>query len=81
MVTKTYRQEKMAQVIPTPMQLHATPAAETRPNAQAFVMSAGGGLKLAWNENFILSVELAHCLKPAGMGGNLWLNISTNYSF
>lgn len=71
MVTKTYRMDRMP----------ATRFMYAGGNAQAFVMSAGGGLKLAWNENFILSVELAHCIKPVGMGEKLWLNISTNYSF
>ena len=79
MITKPYRLEQMYLAT---LDLASTQAnEEMRHRAQTFVMSPGIGLKLAWNENFILSVELAHCLKPAGMGGNLWLNISTNYSF
>ena len=44
-------------------------------------MSAGLGLKLAWNENFILSAEVGRNLNQNGMGGPFWLNLITNYSF
>ena len=45
-----------------------------------FVSSVGGGLKIAMNQNFILTVELAKCLyKPLDAG--LWLALSTNYAF
>ena len=44
------------------------------------VYSAGAGLKLAMNQNFIVSVELAKCLyKPLDAG--LWLGIGINYQF
>ena len=44
------------------------------------VYSAGAGLKLAMNQNFIISVELAKCLyKPLDAG--LWLGIGINYQF
>ena len=44
------------------------------------VMSAGAGLKIAMNQNFIVSVELAKCLyKPLDAG--MWLGIGINYQF
>ncbi len=45
-----------------------------------FVSSAGAGLKIAMNQNFIVSVELAKCLyKPLDAG--MWLGIGINYQF
>ena len=45
-----------------------------------FVYSAGAGLKIAMNQNFIVSVELAKCLyKPLDAG--MWLGIGMNYQF
>ncbi|MCR5710105.1 MAG: hypothetical protein K6G79_06455 [Bacteroidales bacterium] len=44
------------------------------------VYSAGAGLKIAMNQNFIVSVELAKCFyKPLDAG--LWLGIGINYQF
>lgn len=44
------------------------------------VYSAGGGLKIAMNQNFIVSVELAKCLyKPLDAG--MWIGICVNYQF
>ena len=44
------------------------------------VYSTGAGLKLAMNQNFIISVELAKCLyKPLDAG--LWIGIGINYQF
>ena len=57
------------------------PADTLRKEAQQLTVSAGAGLKLAWNENFILSLEVARNLNQTGMGGNLWMNIITNYCF
>ena len=46
----------------------------------SFISSAGAGLKIAMNQNFIVSVELAKCLyKPLDAG--LWLGIGINYQF
>ena len=42
--------------------------------------SAGIGLKLAWNQNFIISAEVAHNFS-AGFGDPVWISIGTNYSF
>ena len=73
-VTKPYRLERMA------MQYNMV-ADELRKQAQQLTVSAGAGLKLAWNENFILSLEVARNLNQTGMGGKLWMNIITNYCF
>ena len=74
MVTKPYRLERMA------MQYNMV-ADELRKQAQQVTVSAGAGLKLAWNENFILSLEVARNLNQTGMGGKFWMNIITNYCF
>ena len=46
-----------------------------------FICSAGGGLKIAMNQNFIVSVELAKCLRPSQLDAGLWLGIGINYQF
>ena len=74
MITKPYRLEQMAAAL-------GKPADELRKAAQQVTMSAGIGLKLAWNENFILSLEVARNLNQTGMGGKFWMNIITNYCF
>ena len=51
-----------------------------RDKASEFLYTAGAGLKLAWNQNFIVSVEVAHNLNE-NLGDPLWLNIGMNYSF
>ena len=44
------------------------------------IMSTGAGLKIAMNQNFIVSVELAKCLyKP--MDAGMWIGIGINYQF
>ena len=45
-----------------------------------FVKTAGIGLKLAWNQNFIISVEGAHNFNK-GLGDPFWLSIGVNYAF
>jgi hypothetical protein len=44
------------------------------------VYSAGAGLKIAMNQNFIVSAEFAKCFyKPLDAG--LWIGIGINYQF
>ena len=44
------------------------------------IYSAGAGLKIAMNQNFIISAELAKCFyKPLDAG--LWIGIGINYQF
>jgi Surface antigen. len=45
------------------------------------ICSAGAGLKIAMNQNFIISVELAKCLRPSHLDAGLWLGIGINYQF
>ena len=49
--------------------------------AGTFICSAGAGLKIAMNQNFIVSVELAKCLRPSVLDAGLWLGIGINYQF
>ena len=44
------------------------------------IYSAGIGLKLAMNQNFIISAELAKCFTP-GLDAGLWIGIGINYQF
>ena len=44
------------------------------------IYSAGIGLKLAMNQNFIISAELAKCFTP-GLDAGLWIGIGSNYQF
>ncbi len=44
------------------------------------IYSAGLGLKIAMNQNFIVSAELAKCFTP-GLDAGLWIGIGINYQF
>ena len=44
------------------------------------VGKGGAGLKLAWNQNFIVSIEVAHNFNK-GIGDPFWMSIGTNYCF
>ena len=44
------------------------------------IYSGGIGLKIAMNQNFIVSAEYAHCFHP-GMNADTWIGISINYQF
>ena len=50
-------------------------------NASRLIASAGAGLKIAMNQNFIVSVELAKCLTPKTLDAGMWLGIGINYQF
>ena len=45
-----------------------------------FIYSAGAGLKIAMNQNFIVSAEFAKCFTP-GLDAGLWIGIGINYQF
>ncbi|MBR1872081.1 MAG: hypothetical protein IJ795_02605 [Bacteroidales bacterium] len=45
-----------------------------------FVYSPGIGLKIAMNQNFIVSAEYAYCF-TGGMNANPWIGIGINYQF
>ena len=44
------------------------------------VSSGGAGLKIAMNQNFIVSVEVAHCFYQP-LNADLWIGIGINYQF
>ena len=44
------------------------------------IYSGGAGLKIAMNQNFIVSVDFAKCFTE-GMDAGLWLGIGINYQF
>ncbi|MBQ4285157.1 MAG: hypothetical protein II720_01705 [Bacteroidales bacterium] len=48
--------------------------------AGQFIYSAGAGLKIAMNQNFIVSAEFAKCFTP-GLDAGLWIGIGINYQF
>ena len=48
--------------------------------ASSFIYSAGAGLKIAMNQNFIVSAEFAKCFTP-GLDAGLWIGIGINYQF
>lgn len=49
-------------------------------NLKQFIYSAGAGLKIAMNQNFIISAEFAKCFTP-GLDAGLWIGIGINYQF
>ena len=49
-------------------------------NMKKFIYSAGAGLKIAVNQNFIVSAEFAKCFTP-GLDAGVWIGIGINYQF
>ena len=43
--------------------------------------SGGAGLKIAMNQNFIISAEYAHCFYGPNLNANPWIGIGMNYQF
>ena len=84
-VTKDYRPGVFADAAHcADPKLASLPGVDTKiydtTKAGDIVYSAGAGLKIAMNQNFIVSVELAKCLyKPLDAG--LWIGIGINYQF
>ena len=81
-ITKSYRSQafKDAQKLNVATYLPLEKIYDSALEKGKIVTSAGAGLKIAMNQNFIVSVELAKCLyKPLDAG--LWLGIGINYQF
>ena len=83
-ITQPYRLEKMA-TLPDVAAAAATAGYKSaseylKAKTSEFVKTAGIGLKLAWNQNFIISVEGAHNFNK-GLGDPFWLSIGVNYAF
>ena len=49
-------------------------------NMNKLLYSAGAGLKIAMNQNFVVSAEFAKCFTP-GLDAGLWIGIGVNYQF
>ncbi len=46
----------------------------------SLIYSGGAGLKIAMNQNFIVSADFAKCFTP-GLDAGLWIGIGINYQF
>lgn len=75
-VVQPYRAAEMAAML-------ATSAGDIAGSARTFEHSAGAGVKMAWNENFVMSIELAKVLgdECLEMGPGTWINFSMGYAF
>ena len=84
MVTKGYRESVFEpaanRVDPKLAALGVNPAIYDPARAGDIITSGGAGLKLAMNQNFIISVELAHCFYNE-MVADPWIGIGINYQF
>ena len=83
-ITKPTRVDEMAtlpaMVSRAAQEGYSDTAKYIRDKASELLYTAGAGLKLAWNQNFIVSVELAHNFNE-NLGDPMWINIGMNYSF
>jgi len=84
LITQPYRFDKMAS-LPDIAAIAVTNGYSNaseylRAKSSEFVKSAGIGLKIAWNQNFIVSAEAAHNFNT-GLGDPFWLSIGVNYLF
>lgn len=81
-IVQTYRADEMLK-LPEIAARYAKaddPKAALVKDATALQESAGLGVKIAWNENFIVSAEFAKTFNE-GMGPGTWVSIGTNYCF
>jgi len=76
-VTKTYRDDILSKAVTLDPKGNSF-YDSTR--AGDFVYSAGGGLKIAMNQNFIVTADVAKCFYTP-MDAGLWIGIGTNYLF
>lgn len=83
-IVQPYRAERMAASAQTIASAKAAGYSDAlrfvKDQSRMFIYTAGLGMKLAWNENFILSAEVAHNFKE-GLGRPLWISLGTSYSF
>ena len=83
MVTKGYREnafEGVKSIDSKLLALGIEPKIYDTSKAGEVVTSVGAGLKIAMNQNFIVSVETAHCFYKE-MVVDPWINIGINYQF
>lgn len=80
-IVQPYRLDRQADAFSTtPGSAASFVEVRLREEAQRPLVSYGMGFKLAWNENFILSAELAHCV-DRGLGSPFWIDLGVNYVF
>lgn len=88
-ITKQYKADALAKIAaadgkvydPTFNALTGTPDPIYDPSkASKLIYSGGAGLKIAMNQNFIVSADFAKCFTP-GMDAGLWIGIGINYQF
>ena len=79
-ITKPYRAAAFAAAVERPDTFMKLSEVYDATKVGDIVYSGGAGLKIAMNQNFIVSVELAKCFyKPLDAG--IWLGIGINYQF
>lgn len=84
-ITKPYRADVLNKVIDDPALLtisgYSGGSTIYNPdNIKKLIYSGGLGLKIAMNQNFIVSAELAKCFTK-GLDAGLWIGIGINYQF
>ena len=79
-ITKQYRPEFFELSTSTPAMTHKLNTIYNETKVGDIVYSGGGGLKIAMNQNFIVSAEVAHCFYQP-LNADLWIGIGINYQF
>ena len=79
-ITKPYRAEAFEKALASTETYMPLTKLYDASKVRDIIYSGGAGLKIAMNQNFIVSVELAKCFyKPLDAG--MWLGIGINYQF
>ena len=79
-ITKDYRNEAFALTTAVPATYRPMNKIYDETKIGDIVYSGGAGLKIAMNQNFIVSVEVAHCFYQP-LNADLWIGIGINYQF
>jgi len=79
-VTKNYRPEVFGLTTNAPSTYQPLSRIYDETKQGDIVYSGGGGLKIAMNQNFIVSVEVAHCFYSP-LNADPWIGIGINYQF
>ena len=79
-ITKDYRNDTFALTTAVPKTYRPMNKIYDETKIGDIVYSGGAGLKIAMNQNFIVSVEVAHCFYQP-LNADLWIGIGMNYQF
>ena len=79
-ITKDYRNDAFALTTAVPKTYRPMNKIYDETKIGDIVYSGGAGLKIAMNQNFIVSVEVAHCFYQP-LNADLWIGIGINYQF